>query len=71
MCGGELRAMSVSTCRPAVEKHNATMCHQLWRAFREGWLLASAEGPTVRQVARDLSVATPNASAPALRPRVA
>jgi len=68
MCGLEIRARSLSTCREAVEEHNKSMCHQLWRAFREGWLLGSTEGPTVPQVARDLSGATPNASAPPLSP---
>jgi hypothetical protein len=67
-CGGEIRAATLKASLDAVAEHNATVCHQVWRAVREQWVTVSPEESTVPVAVRDLSGRTGHPSTSPGRP---
>lgn len=64
VCGGVIYADSLEFSSVAVQLHNASVTHQIWRAIREGRLSAE-ETTTVAH--RDLSGFSGDTSSPLLR----
>ena len=64
VCGGVVASSSADFGTVAVQLHNQSACHQIWRAVREGRL--SPEGTTT-VVTDDLSRLFDDASSPLLR----
>lgn len=64
VCGGCIQAESTEFAAVAVQLHNASATHLIWRAIREGRF--SAEGNTT-VASRDLSGLSGDTSSPLLR----